>query len=203
MTTNVPYSLLDMLSGVGTAPEPHPFHEALLHTHTRLQALDADLARRVNGPQPVRGRDAAREAEELVELFIDLLSTRRQLNYLLAADCCLPPHALHDQDADQDDVQPAPDAGPSAPCIVAACLRVFDAYGTPDALSSADLVDGLRHLPGTAEGRWAYQDLTAARLATLLRPYEVASRDITLGGRRRKSYRRSALLNAVPADCAC
>lgn len=199
--TTAPYSLLDMLSGFGTAPEPHPFHEALLQTHTRLRALDVDLARRVNGPQPVRGRDAAREAEELVELFIDLLSTRRKLNYLLAADGCLPPRVLHDQDADQD--QPAPDAGPPAPCIVAACLRVFDAYGTPDALCSADLVDGLRHVPGIAEGRWAYQDLTAARLATLLRPYEVASRDITLGGRRRKSYRRSALLNAIPADCAC
>ncbi|MFD9793324.1 DUF3631 domain-containing protein [Streptomyces sp. NPDC059070] len=195
MTTHASYSLLDMLAGVGTAPEqhPHPYREALLHAHTRLQALDADLARRVNGPQPARDRDAAREAEELITLVIDLL----------AAHCCLPPDTPHEQEADQDHVQTAATPGRSGPCIVAGCLRVFDAYGAPDALCSADLVDGLRHLPGTAEGRWAYRDLTAARLATLLRPYEVASRDLTLGGRRRKSYRRSALLNAIPADCAC
>ncbi|MFE6457756.1 DUF3631 domain-containing protein [Streptomyces cinereoruber] len=89
-------------------------------------------------------------------------------------------------------------------CILSACLFVFDICGSPDVMSSAALVAGLRQLPGTAEGRWAYKDLTQARLAALLRPYEVASRDVTLpGGRRRKSYRRGALLAAVPDDCTC
>ncbi|MEU3777186.1 DUF3631 domain-containing protein [Streptomyces sp. NPDC032472] len=80
----------------------------------------------------------------------------------------------------------------------------FARYGSPDALSSADLVAELRTLPGIAEGCWTYADLTQTRLAALLRRYEVASRDISHGdGRRRKSYRRSALLAAIPADCDC
>ncbi|WP_405889813.1 DUF3631 domain-containing protein [Streptomyces sp. NBC_00133] len=84
-----------------------------------------------------------------------------------------------------------------------ACLRVFDAVGDPDAMSSADLVTCLRDLPGVAEGRWRYADLTQARLAQLLAPYEVSTRDVTLpDGRRRKSYRRGALLAALPA-CPC
>lgn len=94
--------------------------------------------------------------------------------------------------------------GFKAPCILAACLDVFAFHGSPDAVSSADLVAELRTLPGIAEGRWPYAELTQTRLATLLRPYEVASRDITHGdGQRRKSYRRSALLAAIPADCDC
>ncbi|MFD7782013.1 DUF3631 domain-containing protein [Streptomyces nojiriensis] len=67
-------------------------------------------------------------------------------------------------------------------------------HGSPDALSFADLVAELRTLPGIAEGRWPYAELTQTRLATLLRPYEAASRDITHDdGRRRKSYHRNAL----------
>jgi hypothetical protein len=70
-------------------------------------------------------------------------------------------------------------------------------------MSSADLVNCLRDLPGQAEGRWRYADLTQTRLAQLLAPYEVSTRDITLAnGRRCKSYRRSALLAALPG-CSC
>ncbi|TKA04918.1 DUF3631 domain-containing protein [Actinacidiphila oryziradicis] len=48
--------------------------------------------------------------------------------------------------------------------------------------------------PGTAE---EFAELTQRRLAGLLAPYQVHSRDVTLpDGRRRKAYRRTALAAA-------
>ncbi len=82
-----------------------------------------------------------------------------------------------------------------------AALSAFGTLGDPEAVASCDLVAALRTVPGVAEGRWRYADLTQSRLAQLLAPYEVSTRDITLpDGRRRKSYRRSALLAALPAS---
>ncbi|MEE4544000.1 hypothetical protein V2S66_18740 [Streptomyces sp. V4-01] len=73
----------------------------------------------------------------------------------------------------------------------------FEELGDPEAVASGDLVALLRHAPGFAVGRWRFADLTQARLAHLLAPYEVTTRDATLpDGRRRKSYRLSALLAA-------
>ncbi|WUH90350.1 DUF3631 domain-containing protein [Streptomyces sp. NBC_00433] len=86
----------------------------------------------------------------------------------------------------------------SAPVgIVEACLVAFEELGDPEAMASEDLVAVLRHAPGFAVGKWRFADLTQARLAHLLAPYEVTTRDATLpDGRRRKSYRLSALLAA-------
>jgi hypothetical protein len=81
--------------------------------------------------------------------------------------------------------------------IVEACLVAFEELGNPEAMASEDLVALLRRAPGFAVGKWAFADLTQARLAQLLAPYDVTTRDATLpDGRRRKSYRRSALLAA-------
>nr|WSX75893.1 DUF3631 domain-containing protein [Streptomyces sp. NBC_00899] len=81
--------------------------------------------------------------------------------------------------------------------IVEACLAVFAELGDPEVMASEDLVVLLRQAPGYAAGRWRFADLTQARLAHLLAPYEVTTRDATLpDGRRRKSYRLSALLAA-------
>lgn len=81
--------------------------------------------------------------------------------------------------------------------IVEASLAAFAELGDPEAVASEDLVALLRHAPGFAVGRWRFADLTQARLAHLLAPYEVTTRDATLpDGRRRKSYRLSALLAA-------
>jgi hypothetical protein len=81
--------------------------------------------------------------------------------------------------------------------IVEACLTAFEELGDPEAMASEDLVALLRQVPGVAVGRWRFADLSQARLAHLLAPYEVTTRDATLpDGRRRKSYRRSALLAA-------
>lgn len=86
--------------------------------------------------------------------------------------------------------------------IVEACLAAFAELGDPDAMASQDLVAMLRQAPGFAAGRWRFTDLTQARLAHLLAPYEVTTRDVTLpDGRRRKAYRLSALLAAGQGAC--
>jgi hypothetical protein len=81
--------------------------------------------------------------------------------------------------------------------IVEACRAAFAELGDPEAMASEDLVHLLRQAPGYVAGRWRFANLTQARLAHLLAPYEVATRDVTLpDGRRRKSYRLSALIAA-------
>nr|WP_165983964.1 DUF3631 domain-containing protein [Streptomyces sp. YIM 98790] len=83
--------------------------------------------------------------------------------------------------------------------IVMDCYEVFDRLGHPDAISSQDLVRELRQMPGPRWApHWPRTALTQRRLAELLAPYEVFSRDVTLpDGRRRKSYRRSAIVGAL------
>lgn len=100
------------------------------------------------------------------------------------------------EEADRPEVPYSPAvSGPVG--IVEACLAAFAELGDPEAMASQDLVALLRQAPGLAVGRWRFADLTQARLAHLLAPYEVTTRDATLpDGRRRKSYRLSALLAA-------
>ncbi|SEO73818.1 DUF3631 domain-containing protein [Actinacidiphila rubida] len=114
------------------------------------------------------------------------------LNALLDPDCEQPEAG----EAGRPDA-PCPSAGSAPTGIVEACLVAFEELGDPEAMASEDLVALLRHAPGIAVGRWRFADLTQARLAHLLAPYEVTTRDATLpDGRRRKSYRRSTLLAA-------
>ncbi|MCX5238904.1 DUF3631 domain-containing protein [Streptomyces prunicolor] len=93
---------------------------------------------------------------------------------------------------------------PSRPwTIVHACLDIFDALGAARYVSTAELVARLRELPGEAEGRWRYADLTPVRLALLLRPYGVQSRKPrSADGSRYRAYRRDDLHAARP-DCSC
>ncbi|MFF1782051.1 DUF3631 domain-containing protein [Streptomyces virginiae] len=185
-------------------PAPHPRHQALLDAHERQLEVEAELSAWASRPQPTATAQD-QELDDLSNLLVEHAKAGQQVSHLLSADRCCPPCT----DSKQQPTalgRPAENAVSafSAPCILAACLDAFARYGSPDALSSADLVAELRTLPGIAEGRWTYADLTQTRLAALLRPYEVASRDITHGdGRRRKSYRRSALVAAIPADCDC
>jgi hypothetical protein len=70
-------------------------------------------------------------------------------------------------------------------------------------MSSADLTDRLRQLPGMAEGRWSYAELTPHRLGRLLAPYGARSRNIRVGpSYQLKGYLRSSLQAALP-DCSC
>ncbi|MET9958167.1 DUF3631 domain-containing protein [Streptomyces sp. NPDC006326] len=184
-------------------PAPHPRHQALLDAHAHRLELDAELSAWASRPLPTTDDASDRELDDLSSLLVERAKAGQQVALLLGADICCPPCA---EQAPTVLGRPAENAVSTfaAPCILAACLDAFAFHGSPDALSSADLVAQLRTLPGIAEGRWPYAELTQTRLATLLRPYEVASRDITHGdGRRRKSYRRSALLAAIPAHCNC
>ncbi|MFD9224898.1 DUF3631 domain-containing protein [Streptomyces sp. NPDC060064] len=89
---------------------------------------------------------------------------------------------------------------PSHPqTIVHACLTVFDDEGAPEYVSTAELVERLRDLPGQADGRWRYADLTPLRLSLLLRAYGVQSRKPRAAdGSRYRAYRRADLLAARP-----
>lgn len=93
---------------------------------------------------------------------------------------------------------------PSRPwTIVHACLDIFDALGAAQYVSTAELLARLRKLPGEAEGRWRYADLTPVRLALLLRPYGVqAGKPRSVDGSRYRAYRRDDLQAARP-DCSC
>lgn len=93
---------------------------------------------------------------------------------------------------------------PSRPwTIVHACLGIFDALGAAQYISTTELLARLRDLPGEAEGRWRYADLTPIRLALLLRPYGVQSRKPrNADGSRYRAYRRDDLQAARP-DCSC
>ncbi|MFB8039817.1 DUF3631 domain-containing protein [Streptomyces hydrogenans] len=212
MTTRSPFLRLlgalldDDLAGART-PEPNPHHQALLDAKARQDDLERELLDIVNGPRPVTEGEVDDEIEDIAAILKDLIAAGREVDRLLGDDTCSAPAAPVETDPGGAAPQLDPCCFPRRPlggeCIAAACLAVFSAYGSPDALASADLVDGLRTLPGVAEGRWPYASLTQARLATLLRPYEVSSRDITLpDGRRRKSYRRTALLTVLCSDCA-
>ncbi|MGE7384217.1 DUF3631 domain-containing protein [Streptomyces sp. NPDC004126] len=186
-------------------PAPHPRHQALLDAYERQLELEAELSDWAGRPQPTTDAAQDKELDGLSNLLVEHAKAGRQVSHLLSADSCCPP-CLDFEQPPTVPGRPADNADSAfaAPCILAACLDAFAFHGSPDALPSADLVAELRTLPGIAEGRWPYAELTQTRLATLLRPYEVASRDITHGdGRRRKSYRRSALLAAIPADCDC
>ncbi|MET8683670.1 DUF3631 domain-containing protein [Streptomyces sp. NPDC004732] len=93
---------------------------------------------------------------------------------------------------------------PSRPqTIVHACLTVFEDEGAPEYVSTAELVKRLRDLPGQADGRWSYADLTPLRLGLLLRGYGVQPcKPRAADGSRYRAYRRSDLLAARPS-CSC
>ncbi|MEU6192352.1 DUF3631 domain-containing protein [Streptomyces sp. NPDC047061] len=93
---------------------------------------------------------------------------------------------------------------PSQPwTIVHACLDIFDALGAAQYISTTELLARMRDLPGEAEGRWRYADLTPIRLALLLRPYGVQARKPrNAEGSRYRAYRRDDL-QAARSDCSC
>ncbi|MEU6355028.1 DUF3631 domain-containing protein [Streptomyces sp. NPDC047072] len=93
---------------------------------------------------------------------------------------------------------------PSRPwMIVHACLDIFDALGAAQYISTTELLARLRDLPGEAEGRWRYADLTSIRLALLLRPYGVQARKPrNADGSSYRAYRRDDL-QAARSDCSC
>ncbi|WP_411140965.1 DUF3631 domain-containing protein [Streptomyces sp. x-80] len=197
--TTFPALLNSLAALLETEPPPEiPHHRAILDTFTDIQLLDQellDLAERAGAP----GASATEQLETLTDLLVERLTAGDELARLLSTACCCA-STDGENDTEDDDFPSCPGERPQPDSIVRATLRVFAELGDPDAVASADLVAALRDLPGVAEGRWRYADLTEPRLAQLLAQYEVSTRDITLtDGRRRKSYRRGALLAALPA----
>ncbi|MGW4204206.1 DUF3631 domain-containing protein [Streptomyces sp. NPDC004726] len=183
-------------------------HRAILDTHLDIQQMD-ELIFGPDSPALDNSLTIDQQIKELTDLLAQRLTAGRELARLLSADSCTCtctctcPTDTGTADRSDERLQ-----GPEfrfvtggrvqPPGVLHAVLGIFADFGDPDALASADLVASLRTLPGIAEGRWRYADLTPARLAQLLAPYEVQTRDITLpDGRRRKAYRRAALLAAT------
>ncbi|MFF0448045.1 DUF3631 domain-containing protein [Streptomyces sp. NPDC004609] len=181
-------------------------HRAILNTHLDVQQMD-ELIFGPDSPALDNSLTVDQQIKEFTDLLAQRLTAGRELARLLSADACTCtctcPTNTGTGDRSDEPLQETEFAFVSGsrvppPGVLHAVLGIFADLGDPDALASADLVAALRTLPGTAEGRWRYADLTHARLAQLLAPYEVQSRDITLpDGRRRKSYRLSALLAAA------
>ncbi|MFF3556171.1 DUF3631 domain-containing protein [Streptomyces tsukubensis] len=179
-------------------------HRAILDTHLEIQQMD-ELIFGPDNPALDDSLTTDRQIKELTDLLAARLTAGRELAQLLSADscACTCPTGTGTGNGSNERLQREESAfvsghrvQPSG--ILHAVLGVFTDFGDPGALSSADLVAALRTLPGIAEGRWRYADLTPARLAQLLAPYVVQSRDVTLpDGRRRKAYRLSALLAAA------
>ncbi|MDD9380348.1 DUF3631 domain-containing protein [Streptomyces sp. ZAF1911] len=186
-----------------TPHETNPQHRAILDAFTDVQNCDlrllTDIATAIEA-----GKGTAQQLEACADALIERLIAGYELSLLLSTGCCC-----------------AQDAEPCVPCgleqdeeccqepelpgsLLEACLGVFAQLGDPYAVASADLVDALRDLPGIAGKHWRYSDLTQARLAELLAPHGMRTRDVTLpDGRRRKSYQRDALLTATGVCTSC
>ncbi|WP_406401933.1 DUF3631 domain-containing protein [Streptomyces uncialis] len=203
MTTTTFPTLLDKLAATlrGTElPPENPHHRAILDALLEVQRLDEQLT----GPAlPALDQlDGTQERlEQLTAAVAERLAAGHELALLISSRFCCCTDAEEDIAGDDEDFLSCPGEHARPSGIIHAVLDVFAEFGNPDALASGDLVAELRRLPGVAEGRWRYADLTQARLAQLLAPYEISTRDVTLpDGRRRKSYRRAAL--AALAGCS-
>ncbi|MFA7764865.1 DUF3631 domain-containing protein [Streptomyces sp. NRRL S-448] len=193
---------------LGTKPlEENPHHRALLNVFTEVQDLEQRLLTAITAP-PEAGTGAAEQLEACTDLLLERLAAGYELSLLLSTACCCTAAAPADKPCgpcgpEQDEECCQETAEPTTG-LLDACSDVFAELGDPHAVASADLVDALRRLPGIAGNHWRYSDLTQARLAELLAPHGMQTRDTTLpDGRRRKSYRREALLAALGVSDCC
>jgi hypothetical protein len=178
-------------------PQANQQHLLILDVARNCQELDEELDALVG--DHADGVLAIEQPDLFARLLAERLALEVELTRLVSQPCCCAATAGDDEtdDTENDDVLYCPSRPKT---IVHACLDVFAAIGDPDAMASADLVNCLRDLPGVAEERWPYADLTQARLAKLLAPYKVRTRDTTVtNGRCCKAYRRQDLLAARPA----
>ncbi|MFD4476456.1 DUF3631 domain-containing protein [Streptomyces sp. NPDC058471] len=204
MTTHFPSGLDDLTAAIAglELPQENPHHRAIVDTYRRVQQMDAQLLA-VTGGGPIGCRaDAHEQLEQLTDALILRVLAGAELTRLLSIQCCCAP-VVGDGEADtaedEADCRSCPYAEQT---IVHACLDAFAADGDPDAMSSADLADRLRQVPGMAEGRWSCAELTPLRLSRLLAPYGARPRNVRFGTGQLKGYLRSSLEAALP-DCSC
>ncbi|MFD9817466.1 DUF3631 domain-containing protein [Streptomyces violascens] len=222
-------TLIDQVATAVLAPAPvteNPHHRAILDVFVEIQDLDRQLAV-LSGEERPDGVSATEQLETLTDVLIERMAAGAELSALLSTSCCCvaayepAPEAdyepvddqepdfepdFEDYEPDFEELAPEEDflSCPSSPkTIVHACLDVFDTLTAQEYAGTADLVTHLRTLPGEAEGRWRYADLTPIRLALLLRPYGVQPRKPRAAdGSRYRAYRREDLLAARP-NCPC
>ncbi|MFF3088671.1 DUF3631 domain-containing protein [Streptomyces nojiriensis] len=192
---------------LGTKPlEENPHHRALLNVFTEVQNLEQRLLTAITAP-PEAGTGAAEQLEACTDLLLERLAAGYELSLLLSTGCCCAEDVADDEPCVPCGLEQGEECcqEPEVPGnLLEACLGVFAQLGDPYAVASADLVDALRDLPGIAGKNWRYSDLTQARLAELLAPHGMRTRDITLpDGRRRKSYQRDAFLTAMGVCTGC
>lgn len=210
----------------------NPHHRAILDAFTEVQQLDQQLVEFTDAELPgVPPAEQLTTLTDL--LVERMAAGAELSALLSTACCCAAAHEPVPEDAYEPWDDEAPDfdpdfegidgfdepddlddlhedtceeflSCPSSPqTIVHACLTVFEDEGAPEYVSTAELVRRLRDLPGQADGRWRYADLTPLRLGLLLRGYGVQSRKPRAGdGSRYRAYRRSDLLAARPT-CSC
>ncbi|MGW1194495.1 DUF3631 domain-containing protein [Streptomyces sp. NPDC002536] len=198
MTTTSPILLESLVTRLLEAEpvQEIPHHRRLLDTFIEIQQLDQQILDFVDTDTPT-GACPFGDLVEFTHLLLARVDAGDELRQLLSSPCCSAATTADGAHAAGTDA-PDPTQPEPSDSIVHACLNVFADLGDPDAMASTDLVAELRRLPGVAEGRWHYAELTQARLAKLLARYEVSTRDITLpDGRRRKSYQRTALRAAL------
>ncbi|MER5567187.1 DUF3631 domain-containing protein [Streptomyces goshikiensis] len=192
---------------LGTKPlEENARHRALLDAYVRVQDLEQRLLTAIT-TEPEGGTGLSGLMEAYTDLLIERLDAGYDLSLLLSTGCCAADVAFPAPCGtcglvQKEETCQEPAGEPTS--LLDACGDVFAQLGDPHAMASADLVDALRRLPGVAGNHWRYSELTQTRLAELLAPYSVRTRDITLpGGRRRKSYQRDTILAAQGVCTSC
>ncbi|WP_435217617.1 DUF3631 domain-containing protein [Streptomyces sp. bgisy034] len=206
MTTPFPASLDDLTAAIAglEIPQANPHHRAILETYRRVQQLDEQLLAVTRGESASCLADTHEQLERLTDLLGLRMLAGAQLSHLTSTECC----CRAADDGEEENAEHAEGAADGRSCpsaghtIVHACLDVFAADGDPDAMSSADLAHRLRQLPGMAEDRWSYAELTPQRLSQLLARYGVRPRNVRFGSRQLKGYLRSSLQAALP-DGSC
>ncbi|MYT96594.1 MULTISPECIES: DUF3631 domain-containing protein [unclassified Streptomyces] len=204
MTTHFPSGLDDLTAALADfdTPQENPHHRAILDAYRRVQQLDAQLLAVAGGGPTGCLADAHEQLEQLTDVLILRVLAGAELTRLLSTKCCCS-HAADEGEADTAEDEAGCRSCPAAEhTIVHACLDAFAADGDPAAMSSADLTDRLRQLPGMAEDRWSYAELSPLRLSRLLAPYGARPRNVRFGTYQLKGYLRSSLMAALP-ECAC
>lgn len=223
-------TLIDQIAAAVLAPAEvteNPQHRAILDVFVEIQEVDRQLAELAAADLP--GVSAGEQLDTLTDLLVERMAAGAELSALLSTSCCC---AAAFEPEPPGEYDPAEDGEPgfdpdfegfddfddlheeavedflSCPSrsqtIVDACLDVFDAHGSPEYVSSAELVERLRELPGHADARWRYSDLNALRLSLILRrSHGVQShRPRAADGSRYRAFRRADLLGAL-ADWPC
>lgn len=181
--------LADLLMGSPCCAQHRPGRAGARPSYPALTpAIYADEA--LQEADHARCRQKAAELLELAEELVHLLGATPRRGGALRSAAARPSAGRH--------AHHAVEYGTADTDILRACREVFAAHGDPGSLPTADIVEALRSTKGPALGTWQREDLTPRRLAMLLSPYGIRSRNVRLpDGTQRKSYRRSEFTAAL------